>query len=261
MHPVLFHFTLPSWLHSTTVNIYSYAFFVTLGALATALYINKMAKKELGIRISNSFYYIVFIAGFVVGKLFYYLEHPMQYINNPSLLLANFNGGYVFYGSFLLGVPTVIWYFKRKGIAVLPMLDILAFAPIIADAFGRVGCFFAGCCYGSPTHATVGMVFPTSHNLVVHPTQLYEVVVLIAIMTYLLFIKRQKQFNGQIFILYMALYAVCRGGLEFFRGDDRGYIIDGILSQAQFIGLLLLAAAIIFYYKLKQQSLTLKLEK
>ncbi|MEP7238137.1 MAG: prolipoprotein diacylglyceryl transferase family protein [Ferruginibacter sp.] len=258
MHPTIFHFTLPKWLHSTPVNIYSYAFFVTLGVLISALYIKNAAKKELDISISNNFYYLTFIAGFAGGKLLFYLEHPIQYFNNPGLLITNFNGGYVYYGAFIGCLIMAVGYFKKRDIPVFHILDILVFAPIITDGLGRVGCFFAGCCYGSPTTTFVGLVFPASDNIAVHPTQLYEVVLMTLLFIFLLQVTKRKKFNGQIFFLFMGVYAIGRGGLELFRGDERGFKYAGILSQAQFIGVLLSIASIIFYYKLKQQSSTLK---
>lgn len=262
MHPTIFQFTLPNWLHSTPVHIYSYAFFVTLGVLISALYIKKATKKELGINISNNFYYLTFIAGFLGGKLFFYLEHPLQYFNNPWLLLTNFNGGYVYYGAFIGCLLMAIWYFKKRAVPLFHMLDILVFAPIITDGLGRAGCFFAGCCYGSPTTTGIGLIFPTSNHMAVHPTQLYEFALMLLLLIFLLQVTKYKKFNGQVFFLFMGIYAICRGGLEFFRGDDRGFKYAGILSQAQFIGILLLTVAFIFYYRLKQQhSSTLKLIK
>lgn len=262
MHSELFHFSFPDFLsnlfHVKQVTVYTYAFCIALGSLAAALFTKLCAKKDLGIELSNSFFYMIFIAGFVGGKLFYYLEKPVFYWNNPTLLLDNFSGGFVFYGSFVTCIPTVIWYLNKKKIAILPMLDILAITTLIAHCLGRIGCFFAGCCYGLPTNSVFGIVFPTSNNIAVHPTQLYEAFILLYLMVFLLIMKKYRKFEGQIFILYITLYAISRAILELFRGDKRGYIIDGLLSHSQFIALLLLLTSTFFYQKLNKNKLTLK---
>jgi len=259
MYPELFKFHLSDFFASllgvAQITVYSYAILIALGTLIAALYTKWSAKKELGItNLSNTFFYGIFIAGFVGGKLFYYLQDPLLYLQNPSLMADNFSGGFVFYGSFVVIIPYVVWYLKKHHISVLPMLDILAITTTIVHAIGRLGCFTAGCCYGSPTNSGVGVIFPTTHGISVHPTQLYEVTLLITIMSTLLILKKYKQFNGQIFLIYLMLYAFGRGVLELFRGDDRGFVIDSILSHSQFIALCLISLAAYFYYKFYKQN-------
>jgi phosphatidylglycerol:prolipoprotein diacylglycerol transferase len=250
MHPQLFHFEFP--FSSQQVTIYTYAFCIVLGTLLAALYTKWRSKKELGIQnLPNSFFYIIFIAGFIGGKLFFYLERPLFFWNNPHLMLDNFSGGFVFYGSFVTIIPIVISYLKNYKIPVLPMLDILAITTIIAHSLGRIGCFNAGCCYGSETTSFFGITFPNSNNLTVHPTQLYEASILICIAIILLTIKKRQQFKGQLFLLYIAMYAICRTIIELFRGDKRGSIIDNYVSHSQFIALLILITALLLYKKLK----------
>ncbi len=259
MHPELFHFQLPNFMahlfHSKQLTVYTYAFCITFGCLITTIYTKRAARKELGINyLSNNFFYLIFIAGFVGGKLFFYLEKPFYYIDNPSLLLDNFSGGFVFYGSFVTIIPVIIWYLKLYKIPVLPMLDILAITTLIVHSFGRLGCFLGGCCYGQPTNSWFGMVFPTSNSIKVHPTQLYELLVLVTLLIVLLIVKKHKKFNGQIFLLYLGLYAISRSILELFRGDARGYVIKDILSHSQFIALLILISTLFIYNKLKTQN-------
>jgi len=256
MFPQLFTFQLPDFLsnifNNQEITVYTYAFCIVLGTLTATLYTKYTAEKDLGInKLSNSFFYIIFIAGFVGGKLFYYLEKPIFYYRNPHLLFDNFSGGFVFYGSFLTIIPIVIWYLKKQKIAMLPMLDILGITTLIVHAIGRIGCFNAGCCFGSSTNSSFGIVFPTTNNIAVHPTQLYEAVTLIILLIILLTIKKRQQFNGQIFLLYISFYAISRAVLEVFRGDNRGYIIENWVSHSQFIALLILIMALFFYLKFK----------
>ncbi|AMC10776.1 hypothetical protein Lupro_05765 [Lutibacter profundi] len=253
MHPELFNFYLPFYTHNVTV--YTYAFCIVIGTLLASLYTKWRAKKDLNIiNLPNTFFYIIFIAGFIGGKLFFYLERPVHFWSNPKLMLDNFSGGFVFYGSFITTIPIVIWYLKKRKISVLPMLDILAITTIIVHSIGRIGCFNAGCCYGSPTNSLFGIVFPTSNNVAVHPTQLYEATTLILLAILLLYIKKHQQFKGQLFLLYIGMYAISRAILELFRGDKRGFIIEEILSHSQFIALLILLTSLFFYKKLKTKN-------
>lgn len=262
MYPEIFNLQLPEFfskfLGFKNFTIYSYATLIVLGALVAALYTKWRARKEVGvINLPNTFVYGIFIAGFLGGKLFYYLQDPLLYIKTPRLLLYNFSGGFVFYGSFVIIIPYIIWYLKKYKIPVLPMLDIFAITTTIVHAIGRFGCFTAGCCYGSQTESGLGLVFPATNGISVHPTQLYEASMLIIIILILLFIKNKKQFNGQIFLIYLMLYAIGRGFLELFRGDERGFIIKDVLSHSQFIALSLICISAYLYYTFyKQTNLT-----
>ena len=262
MHKELFRFNLPVFLSnlfdSNQLTVYSYAFCIVFGTLIGAVYTWRCVKNELKTDLSNSFFYLVFIAGFVGGKLFFYLEKPLFYFSNPSIILHNFSGGFVFYGSFVTCIPTVIWYLQKNKIAVLPLLDILAITTLIVHSFGRLGCFLAGCCLGTPTNSAFGIIFPSSNQTAVHPTQLYEAIVLLALLIFLQILKNKKQFHGQVFILYLSLYAISRTIIELFRGDKRGFLIEGFLSHSQGIAILLLIISIFAYFKLTNNKLTVK---
>jgi len=155
----------PELFHIGNITIYTYAVLIVLGTLVASIYTKWRAKEELGIKnLSNNFIYLIFIAGFVGGKVFFYLERPAYFLANPKLMLDNFSGGFVFYGSFIFIIPVVIWYLKKHRIPLLPMLDILAITTLIVHSIGRLGCFFGGCCYGKLTNSTLGLVFPTTHG-------------------------------------------------------------------------------------------------
>ncbi|MEE9363841.1 MAG: prolipoprotein diacylglyceryl transferase [Cellulophaga sp.] len=262
MFPELFTFELPDFLSNIFgqyITIYSYATCIVLGMLIAGGFTKWRTKKELGVKnLSNTFFYLIFIAGFIGGKLFFYLQSPTYYINKPSLLLDNFSGGFVFYGSFVVIIPFIIRYLKKHKIPTLPMLDILAFTTTIIHAIGRFGCFLAGCCYGKKTDSVFGVIFPSTHDVKVHPTQLYEVFVLLTITASLFLIRRKKQFDGQIFLTYLMLYAFGRSVLELLRGDHRGFILENRVSHSQFIAFCLIAISGYLYYKLYTKTKSIK---
>ncbi|MEQ8303978.1 MAG: prolipoprotein diacylglyceryl transferase [Cyclobacteriaceae bacterium] len=257
MHPILFQVGSSS--------IYSYGFFIALGALGGLLYMAIQSKKHFGLSFdkSNSLFIYIVIAAVVGGKVFFFFENPQYYINNLEKLFAG--NGFVFFGSLLFSIPTMLWFFKKHGIPTLPMLDIMAIVTCIVHGFGRIGCFMAGCCHGKPTDSVFNVVFTSPLcqaeplNTPLHPTQLYEAAFIFSLMTFLLMKKKRKQFDGQLFLLYLIIYSTGRSLLEILRGDEaRGFLIDAYLSHSQFISLIVIASSLYFYAKLKRKGKLLK---
>jgi phosphatidylglycerol---prolipoprotein diacylglyceryl transferase len=253
MHPVLFE--------AGPITIYTYGFCIAAGAVLGFAYMAWQGKKLFGTTFdqSNTLFILLVLAGFVGGKFFMIFENPSYYFSHPTELLGG--GGFVFYGSLLFAIPTMLWFFKKNKIPVLSMLDVMAIVTCILHFLGRIGCFMAGCCYGKPTLTTFGVVFTDTRcqaeplNTPLHPTQLYEAGFIFCILIALLVLKRRKQFEGQLFLLYLITYATGRGVLELFRGDlDRGFVIDNVLSNSQFISLLIISVAIYFYVKLRRKA-------
>ena len=141
------------------------------------------------------------------------------------------------------------------------MLDIVAIAGIIIHSFGRMGCFLAGCCYGKETTGPIFVEFtddaavaPINQHL--HPTQLYSIALLLCILIIIIMFKRHQRFQGQLFFIYIMLYALGRGVIEIFRGDiRRGFIIENVLSHSQLISLVLIGVIGFFYIKLLHKAL------
>jgi phosphatidylglycerol---prolipoprotein diacylglyceryl transferase len=257
MHKVLFHIPLSDFLakllNTNTITVYTYAFCVVLGALICCWFIKKSAKKHLQVQLQNSFFYQSFIAGFIGGKLLFYLEKPTYYFSNPSLMLNNFSGGFVCYGSVIAVSLFAAYYARKNKIAVLGLLDVLSIYTVLPIAFGRIGCFFNGCCYGKATTSFMGLIFPSTNNIAVHPTQLYEAVLMIFILVCLLQMNKYKKWQGQVFVLNLSLYAIGRALIEILRGDIRGFLFNNFLSQAQFIAcLMLIVSATIFIIQNKK---------
>lgn len=253
MHPILFEIG--------SITIYAYGSFIAVGALLGFGYLYWQGKKKFGLTFdqSNNLFIFLVLAGVIGGKLFVIFEDPGFYFLNPGKLLSG--NGFVFYGSLLLTIPVMLWYFRKIKVPVLGMLDVMAIVTCIVHGFGRIGCFMAGCCYGKPTDSIFGVTFtnPVCQaeplNTPLYPTQFYEAILIFGLMVILLGFKNKKQFDGQLFLIYLMVYATGRAILEIFRGDlQRGFLIDQILSNSQFISLLVIAAATYFYARLKRKS-------
>jgi len=252
MHPILFELG--------SLKVYSYGLLIALGAMAGVTYMAFRAKREVGLSFdqANTLFLLLFIAAFVGGKFFLFFEDASYYSEHPRKLLTG--RGFVFYGSFLFAVPTMLWYFKRNKLPVYAMLDIMAITTCIVHFFGRIGCFMAGCCYGVVTTSAWGVTYTNEAcvaplHTALHPTQLYEAGYIFLVMLGLLWLRGKRKFYGQLFITYVLLYAVGRYTLEFFRGDlERGFVIKDYVSHSQFIALLIFGAAMYFYVRLSKRN-------
>jgi phosphatidylglycerol---prolipoprotein diacylglyceryl transferase len=248
MYPVLFEFG--------SIKVYSYGVMIAVGTIAGVWYMATRGKKELGLTFdqANNLFLLIFAAAFIGGKIFLFFEDPSYYAKHPLKLLTG--RGFVFYGSFLLAIPTMVWFFRRNKLHPYRMLDIMAVTTCLVHMFGRVGCFLAGCCHGIPTHSIFSVTYTDPAcsanplNTPLHPTQLYEAFMIVMVMLYLLFLRDRKKFHGQLFLTYLFLYGIGRFILEYFRGDsDRGYLVRDIISNSQFIAAIILAAVIWIYFR------------
>ena len=136
------------------------------------------------------------------------------------------------------------------------MLDVMAVTTCIVHMFGRAGCLLAGCCHGKPTDFFVSITYhdPLSHadpkGVPLHATQLYEAIFIGAVAIALVNFAKNRRYYGQLFVSYLAIYAVGRYLLEFLRGDgERGIIIDGFLSHSQLIAIVLFASAVFLHIR------------
>ena len=257
MHPVLFEVD--------GITVYSYGFMIALGVIGGVAYMFFQGKKDVGLTFdqANTLFLFIFIAAFIGGKVFLLLENPSLYLNAPKKLLTG--RGFVFYGSFLFAIPTMLWFFKKHKLDTYKMLDVMAVVTCIVHMFGRLGCFLAGCCYGKPTTGPLGITFTNEAcqaplNTPLVPTQLLEAGFILLVMISLLLIKSKFQkFYGQLFLLYLILYAIGRSVLEIFRGDvARGFIIDEYLSHSQFIALLVVIVTGFVYVRWSKKNRIIK---
>ena len=188
---------------------------------------------------------VAIILGFGSAALF---QATYNYIENPSAGF-NFEGGITFIGGLIGGIESFLVGYaifrKRYKARLVDMISIAPCCILIAHAFGRVGCFFAGCCYGKPTDSFLGVQFPGMSQKV-HPTQLYEAIFLFALFTlcYLLYWKKNFKHNLS---LYLVVYGIFRFCIEYLRGDDRGQLI-GMISPSQFWSILMVVGGVAVYF-------------
>ena len=106
----------PELIEIGGITLYAYGFFIMIGALTSYAYGIKVLKKELDIDPdkAQTLTILIISASVIGGKIFFYFEDPAYYFSSPGNLLKNFRQGFVFYGSLIFAVPTVIWYFRKE---------------------------------------------------------------------------------------------------------------------------------------------------
>lgn len=250
MHPEAFH------LGNFTVHWYGVA--VALG-FAVGLWLAARRGLRDGLPPERVFDLgVPLILGTVVGaRALYVLTFwREQFAGEPLwLVFAVWKGGLVFYGGLVgataAGVAFILW----RGWPLWKLCDALAPSVALGFAFGRMGCFLNGCCHGAATQLPWAVRFPADHvsgGGPVHPTQLYDAAWALALYAALAWGYRRKRFDGQIFALFLAGYAVLRGIFEVFRGDYGAERL-GPLTPGQAFSIVVLAAAVVLYRVLRQR--------
>lgn len=186
------------------------------------------------------------VMGFIGAKVLYWIVELDQIIADPSYLLHTLREGFVFYGALIGGLLGVAIFAATKKLPFFSLTDYFIPALVIGHAFGRIGCVFAGCCYGMECVSPISIVFPEGSaapaGVPLLPTQIMESIFLFLLCAFLVWrLKKQKPF-GTVSGWYMVLYGAWRFGIEFFRSDERGAV--GVLSTSQFISIFVLLGGI-----------------
>lgn len=186
------------------------------------------------------------------GRLGYVLFYGFPFfLENPSRILAVWEGGMSFHGG-ILGVTLAgILFCRVKGISAVSFGDILGTVAPIGLFFGRVANFINGELYGRPTDSAFGMIFPNSDGQPRHPSQLYEalleglvVFVIVNIMVWKYDAYRRP---GLVMGVFVAGYGVSRFIVEFFRQWDAGLdLAFGWLSRGQQLSIPMIALGVYF---------------
>ncbi|MBL0155620.1 MAG: prolipoprotein diacylglyceryl transferase [Bryobacterales bacterium] len=233
----------------------TYGLLVALGFLAGIAIVTRLARREgLDVeRITNLAVYCA-LAGLAGAKVLmfvmdfdFYWRNPGNIFSADTLLSAG-----VYYGGFLGALGFAWIYMKRQGLPWLKTADIFAPGVALGHAIGRLGCFAAGCCWGSLCDRPWAVTFtdPGAHALTgvplgipLHPAQLYEsaATALVAVWLYRRSLKSHRP--GLILGQYLVLYSIARFFIEFLRHHEQSFPLAVLpLTWTQWIALGLAAA-------------------
>lgn len=188
------------------------------------------------------------IAGLLGAKIALLVVEPSGWREAWRTL---FQGG-VFYGGFIAAVAAVLFLCHRRKLDPHALGDVLAAPLALGHAFGRVGCFLAGCCFGSECSAPWAVHYSHPDSMPVqsgipsfvglHPVQIYEAAGNLLIAGAMLLLLARRRFPGQVFWTYAAVYGAFRFTVENWRGDERGSL--GPFTTSQAVGLVALVAGL-----------------
>jgi phosphatidylglycerol:prolipoprotein diacylglycerol transferase len=209
---------------------------------------------------------IVIFAALVGAKVILLFSNFQYYSQNfrEIFSLSTLRSPGVYYGSLLLAIAAAALYILKKHLPALTMADAAAPGIALGQAIGSLGCLSAGCCYGKPTTMPWGIVFRNQYsyenvgvplNVPLHPTQIYDLIGTLCIFFVLTKRLSKKHASGQILLEFLALYGCLHFFVEFFRDDDRGFVLYGLLSTSQFIAILtVLGSAVIYYFVVRRSK-------
>lgn len=233
-------------------NVHMYGVMIAVGLLGTFITLFWLAKKK---NIEQKFVDYLFYNGIVAIVLGFGAATVVQalynYIDNPAEGFR-LGSGMTFIGGLIGGVVTfMVSYFifrKRFNTRLYQVVSIVPPCILIAHAFGRIGCFFAGCCYGKATDSFLGVKFPRLPHPV-HPTQLYEAAFLFIMFGVCTYLVLKFNFKHNL-SLYLISYGIFRFLIEYLRGDERGELVS-FVSPSQFLSIFMVLGgiALIFLFR------------
>ena len=228
------------WFSIGPLTVHGYGVMIAVGILAASWLAAKLCKEyKLDYENIDSFIIFVIVIGYAFSKLTYCLTVFDQFLSDPLSVLGS--GGWVVYGGILGGLLAALIWCKWKKWKFMDYFQVLMPCVSLAQGFGRIGCFFAGCCGGAVTDAWYGIQFPatslawnTTQKII--PTQLLSSAGDFLIFAFLMYNLKKGKHPEDTGAWYLILYSVGRFLIGFLRGDlIRGGI--GLFSTSQFISL------------------------
>lgn len=253
-------------------KLYSYGLMLAIGVIAAFMVAEKRSPKK-GLDPEQIFSLGIWCAvgGFLGAKVLYLITEYKELFAG-RMTFRDVMYGFVVYGGIIGGILAGYLYCKVKKLNFLKYFDLVMPSIALAQGFGRIGCFLAGCCYGRETDAWYGMEFNHSvyYNMIgvkVIPTQLIMSVANFVHFFLLVFIANKIYKTGKDGVIagcYLLFYSIGRFFIEFLRNDPRGGV--GILSTSQFISLFIFAAGVgmVLFFGLrkgKKETVVEKAEK
>jgi phosphatidylglycerol---prolipoprotein diacylglyceryl transferase len=260
MFPILFHigrFSLPS-----------YGLLVALAFLA-ALWMASHFAAQQGLDSKKIVDLGVYCAltGMLGAKLLMIALDP-EYRAHPREIfsLATLQSAGIFFGGFIAALLFAFFYMRAQRLPVLRTADIFAPGLALGHGIGRIGCFAAGCCWGTPTHLPWAVTFTNQDattgvplGIPLHPAQLYEAFAEGLICLVLLARMRRLHQAGGIIGLYLVLYGSVRFGIEFLRMHDSSNPLGGPFTLEQWLSLCLAAAGAFLIFRRPAESMSREL--
>ena len=213
MHPIL--------IKLGPFTVYSYGVMVAIGfAIATFCIYGRAPKFNIDKDKSIDLTIVALIFGILGARGLYILLNISSYIANPMEIIMLSKGGLVWYGGFIAAIVAIVIYMRISKMDAWSVGDLMAPYLALAQAFGRIGCYLNGCCYGIENACGERL-----------PTQLISAGLLFLIFLILRVWQDKRRFPGEIFLGYCVIYSCKRFLIEFLRGDNPKIFFGLTMSQ------------------------------
>lgn len=242
-------------------NLPMYDLMITIGVLLLLIYVARRFDHQDGYERKYSNRILIYLAislGVALGTSFLF-DALFHSIAEGELVIGSitFIGGLI--GGLASFILLLIYAGKTKGPQLLKILNTVIVGVVLAHAFGRIGCYLAGCCYGIPSESVFGVDFHAGESVGnVLPTNLYESIFLFGLFIALNVIKSLK---NREFSVYLMAYGTFRFLIEFIRGDDRGSLFGFIHTAynsyptpSQFLSLVMIVVGVYIYIKYQKNN-------
>lgn len=208
---------------------------------------------------------VVLIASVLGARALYVMEHVQEFRREWGSVIAVWQGGLTLYGGIVGGTVAGLMAARWFGLPMWTVADALAPALALGTAFGRVGCFLNGCCYGRPTTLPWGVTFPPDSfptlefgSTPVHPSQLYFAAAGLGLFLLTWGLRRKLSPPGTLFWTFLALFALIRIPLDWTRAYEptaRVFAAGPLtLTESQVTSLLIALFSALMIARLRRES-------
>lgn len=242
------------------LTLHTYGLFVALGFTAGLLVTLRLGRAYgLSSQQVMDMAFVSIVSGIIGSRLLFVLINLPHFKAHPLDIFKIWQGGLVFSGGLVAVALTLFWYGRRQHLSFWRIGDLCAPGVSLGQAFGRIGCFMAGCCYGKPTDGACSVLFthPDSLaplNIPLHPTQLYEAAIGLVIFAVLWILQKRKKYQGQVMLWFLILHSTGRLLAEKFRADHRGWIPGTDMSVTQLVAMLILLGSVLVLFLVKSKD-------
>lgn len=230
------------------VTIYTYGLLVAVAFIISSWLITKEAARQgLPAETVSTWTLVLLACGILGARILYVILNWQDFAGDLLEIFKLQHGGLIWFGGFAGSLIGGIVFLRMRQLPVLKVLDICAPYVALAQAIGRIGCFYNGCCYGKPS--IFGIYFPV-HEQVLFPSQILDSLTLLAVFVLLKIMKVSR--DGRVFAAYLMLVSVQRFVLEFVRGDIRPFYFH--LSFYQWVCAGLFALGVVLFFLVPKRS-------
>lgn len=264
------------YFHFGPVSLPGYSFMILTGLLTGNLIVWLLCRKCYRMNYEDfllleAYTFLGAMAG-AKGLYLFVARNQIQWDRffEPQYFSSLMTGGFVFYGGLTAGFAVFLMAGRLHKIDTGAYIRRFLFIVPYMHAFGRLGCYMAGCCYGKPWDGPLGVVFPENSlapsDTALFPVQPVEAALLFCLAAFLMMRSGKFKKISAPVLIYFCCYAIIRFVLEYFRYDDAQRGIFWIFSTSQWISLAILAAAAIwcmirFFIRIKYSDTVHTLKK